>query len=199
MRQTSPRHPRPQPPPTPSRHSRQPVARRPPPPTAFAAHRPQRRLQFQRAPRDARDDASLGRRQGSVGDEQAVAEQLLPAEPSQPMHHEAQTIEIQRREPGCLPIAKHEEMNPHIVVERAAHLDAVAVADFEVVAPIVRTFKPFGGHRLEEQVGAGDGNRTTTAQSAFCAVTIAQSVVSRWVSATSPSPAGNSGSRSQSA
>ncbi|MCG5072185.1 hypothetical protein [Paraburkholderia tagetis] len=83
-----------------------------------------------------------------------MAEQLLPLEPSQPMHHEAQTLEILCREARCPHIAKHEEMNPNIVVERATHLDAVAVADFEIVAPIVLTFKPFGGHRLEEQIGA---------------------------------------------
>jgi len=45
------------------------------------------------------------------------------------------------------------------------------VADFEVVAPIVITFEPFGRQCLEEQAGAeraDEGNRSTTAKRIGC-------------------------------
>src|SRR5262245_65971372 len=50
----------------------------------------------------AQPHLSLGGRQGRVGDEQAVAEQLLPVEPSQPAHHEARKAAVQCGEPGRL-------------------------------------------------------------------------------------------------
>jgi len=58
---------------------------------------------------------------------------------------------------------------------------------------------PARGQPNKGSFRATEGNRTTTAQSAFCAVTIAQSVDNKWVSASSASPAENSASWSQSA
>jgi hypothetical protein len=53
-------------------------------------------------------DPSHGHVRG-IGDEQAMTEHLQLVEPSQPTHHEAQALNIQRRIAGCPHIVKHED------------------------------------------------------------------------------------------
>lgn len=50
-----------------------------------------------------------------------VAERLFSVKPSQGAHDEAETLAVLRRKAGYRRIAKHEQANPHVVIERNAH------------------------------------------------------------------------------